>query len=134
MLEFKDKSFHLAHSNSVIEHVGEKINRMKFSNEIKRVSDIYYVQTPNYWFPMEPHFMTPFFQFLPESVRITLVQNFALGWFGRAKDFNSAKAIVDSCNLLTKQDLETLFPEAKLYKEKIGFLVKSFVVIQNSTF
>lgn len=131
LVEFKDKSFHIAHSNSVIEHVGADANRIKFAQEIKRVSNTYYIQTPNYWFPLEPHFMTPFFQFLPEKIRIKMVQNFALGWFERSKDYKEAKAIVDSCNLLTQQDLQTLFPEADLYKEKIGFIIKSFVMIKN---
>lgn len=131
LVNFKDKSFHIAHSNSVIEHVGDNANRIKFAQEIKRVSDTYYIQTPNYWFPMEPHFMTPFFQFLPKKMRIKMVQNFALGWFERAKDFNEAKEIVDSCNLLTKQEFENLFQDGQLYLEKIGFFIKSFIMIKN---
>lgn len=60
-----------------------------------------------------------------------MVQNFALGWFERAKDFNEAKEIVDSCNLLTKQEFENLFQEGQLYLEKIGFFIKSFIMIKN---
>lgn len=127
----KDKSFHLAHSNSVIEHVGSWENKVRFSEEIKRVAEKFYVQTPNYWFPMEPHFMTPFFQWFPKAARIKLVQNFNLGWYKKTPDYEAAKTSVEGCDLLTKKELKKLFPEAEVFKEKIALLTKSFVLIGN---
>ena len=73
LFNFPDISFHLYHSNSVIEHVGNWDNMVSFSNEAKRIAEKYYLQTPNYWFPIEPHFLTPFFHWLPKSLRIKLV-------------------------------------------------------------
>lgn len=126
-----DKSFHLARSNSVIEHVGvDWENKQKFAEETKRVAEKYYVQTPSYWFPMEPHFMTPGFQRLPQWARIKLVQNLALGWYKKTPNYEMAKAAVEGCDLLTKKEMKKLFPDANLHKEKIGFLTKSFVVIK----
>jgi len=72
--EFTKNSFHIAHSNSVLEHVGDWDRMVKFANEIKRVGVNYFVQTPNYWFPIEPHCMTPFFQWLPKPCRLWLVR------------------------------------------------------------
>lgn len=126
---FADNSFHIAHSNSVIEHVGNNFSRAKFAKEIKRVAETYYLQTPNYWFPVEPHFVTPFFHWLPKPLRIKLVRNFDLGWFKKAKDYHEAKKQVDSCNLLRRRDLTWLFPEAIIHKEKIAILNKSFVLM-----
>ena len=64
-LDFLDKSFAIVFSNSVIEHVGIWDNQKKFAREISRVGERYWVQTPNKYFPIEPHFNFPLFQFLP---------------------------------------------------------------------
>jgi hypothetical protein len=123
-----DKSFHLAHSNSVIEHVGSWENKVRFALEIQRVAETYYLQTPNYWFPLEPHFVTLFFHWLPESMRIKLVQHFDLGWVSKRRDYDAAKTIVDSCSLLSAKEIRRLFPNASLFRERFFGLTKSLIV------
>ena len=126
-----DKSFHISHSNSVIEHVGNSWERKAaFAKETKRVAERYYIQTPNYWFPMEPHFVTPFFHWFPKSVRIKLVQNFNLGWYKKTPDYETAKRSVEGCDLLSKKEMKKLFPEAVLYKEKFMLFTKSLIMIK----
>jgi hypothetical protein len=127
--DFSDNSFHIAHSNSVIEHVGSWENMKSFSKEIRRVATNYYLQTPNYWFPVEPHFMTPFFHWLPRRIRVFLLMNFKLGWYNKAKTRDGAENVLNHCSLLKKKHLRSLFPEGKIYKEKILGFVKSFVVM-----
>lgn len=131
LLGINDKSFHIAHSNSVIEHVGPTWERkLAFANETIRVAEKYYVQTPNYWFPVEPHFVTPFFHWFSRSIRIKLVQNFNLGWYKKTPDYNEAEKAVDDCDLLTIKEMKKLFTEAKLYKEKFLFFTKSVIMIK----
>ena len=79
---FSDRSFHIAHSNSVVEHVGDWGRMVQFAKELSRVSSKYFVQTPNYWFPIDPHCMMPFFHWLPKPIRIWLVLRFQLGGEG----------------------------------------------------
>lgn len=126
---FSKNSFHLAHSNSVIEHVGSRENMQLFSKEIKRVAEQYYLQTPNYWFPVEPHFMTPFFHWFPRAFRARLLMHFKLGWYPKANSLEGAIGMVETCDLLSKNDLKKLFPNAVFYKERVGLLTKSFVLI-----
>jgi hypothetical protein len=98
------------------------------AREVKRVGMRYFVQTPNKYFPIEPHFLFPCFQFLPVPVRTWLLQHFHLGWRGRVADPQAARASVNSVRLLTRAELTDLFPEASLFEEKLLGLTKSFVV------
>jgi ubiquinone/menaquinone biosynthesis C-methylase UbiE len=125
--QFADHEFDVVFSNSVIEHVGSVGDQQKMANEIRRVGRFYFVQTPNRGFPLEPHFMFPFFQFLPVSCRAKLLQKFNLGWIARVPEFQNAKLVVQSIRLLTRRDLEQLFPEAEIFEERFLGLTKSFV-------
>lgn len=128
MKDFKDKTFDIVFSNLVIEHVGTLENQKKMADEIMRVGKKYFVQTPNYFFPMEPHFLFPFFQFLPLSVRSWLVSIFKFG-YEKVHDYDSAFTLVSRITLLKKKDLRMLFPKAKIVNEKFMGLTKSFMVI-----
>jgi len=124
--------FDIAHSNSVIEHVGG-LNRMAdFAKEIRRIAASYYVQTPNYFYPIEPHFLFPFFHWLPVPVRLRLAMRFKLGCFPRASNMDEARSFIDLCRLLKKRTLLDLFPDATLYRERLFLLVKSFIMIRDS--
>ena len=73
MLPFREKSFEVAFSNSVIEHISDPGDRESFAQELGRVAERYYVQTPNFWFPVEPHLMTPFVHYLPQKLQRRLL-------------------------------------------------------------
>lgn len=72
--EFEEKSFDVAFSNSVIEHLSSYENQLAMAGEVQRVAGAYFIQTPNYWFPMEPHFQIPGWQWFPEKFRIWVLK------------------------------------------------------------
>ena len=130
LAEFEDNSFHITHSNSVIEHVGDWSRMVKFSKECKRVSQKYFIQTPNYWFPIEPHCMMPGFHWLPKPIRIWLVMKFSLGHWEKASTVDEAVHIVESARLLNRKMFSELFSDAELLTERFLFMSKSFIAVK----
>lgn len=127
MPQFPDKSFDVVFSNSVIEHVGGYDDQKRMAGEVMRVGKRYFVQTPNKRFPLEPHFLFPWFQYLPSWARAQMVHRFDVGWYKRIPDYAAAKAEVDSIQLLTRRKFTALFPGSRLHVEKLAGLPKSFV-------
>ncbi|MEO5589547.1 MAG: class I SAM-dependent methyltransferase [Gemmatimonadaceae bacterium] len=120
-------SYDVVFSNSVIEHVGSSENQRRMADEIRRVGQRYFVQTPNKRFPLEPHFLFPWFQYLPMEVRARLVNRFDVGWYRRIPDLEAARAEVDSIRLLTLKQFSRLFPDAFIHEERLFGLTKSFI-------
>lgn len=128
MKEFQEEEFDIVFSNSAIEHVGTFEQQRQMAEEVQRVGKKYYVQTPNRYFPIEPHFLIPFFQFLPLGLRVFLVTHFKNPWGFRFKNKENATRYVGAIRLLTERELKDLFPNAKIYKEKFLGITKSFTV------
>ncbi|MBW1808604.1 MAG: methyltransferase domain-containing protein [Deltaproteobacteria bacterium] len=124
-----DQTFDVVFSNSVIEHVGTLADQRCMASEIRRVAKRYFVQTPNKYFPIEPHFLFPFFQFLPLEMKIFLITHFDLGWSGKMPNRKRALRQANSVRLLSRADLESLFPEAEIKAEKFLGLTKSFMIM-----
>jgi SAM-dependent methyltransferase len=115
-LPFADDSFEIAYSNSVIEHL-DPVDRPRFAAEIRRVAGRYLVQTPNRYFPVEPHVLLPGFQFLPLAARRRL-------WgLGVSRD-----PFAD-IRLLDEAELRALFPEAVIVRERFAGLTKSLIAV-----
>lgn len=125
--EYSDKSFDVVFSNSVIEHLFTKENQVLMAKEVRRVGKNYFIQTPNYWFPIEPHWVFPLFQYLPFSLKVFLTNNFSLGHIKKIKDKEKAIEQVKEIRLLTLKEMKELFPDAKIYLEKFFGFNKSLV-------
>jgi hypothetical protein len=130
MREFKDKEFAVVFSNSVIEHVGSYEEQRRMAAEVRRIGERYCVQTPNRYFPIEPHVLLPFFQFLPFSVRIFILAHFRTPWGWKLKDEQEAVEYVRGIRLLNEREMRELFPGAKIYKEKFLGLTKSLIAYE----
>ena len=120
-LPFADGEFDVAYSNSVIEHVVEPADRRALAAELARVGGRYFVQTPNRWFPVEPHALLPLVHWLPRRVGRRL-------W-----DLGVSDDPFDGTLLLDAKELQQLFPDATIVRERLGPLTKSLVAAGPAT-
>ena len=127
---FAANSFDLVHSNSVVEHVGDWARMKAFAKEVRRLAPRYFVQTPNFWFPIEPHFMCPFFHWLPEPTRVRILLRTGLGHYRRAGSVDNAVTAVQGARLLNRRMMASLFPDAAIVTERVALLPKSLMAIR----
>jgi hypothetical protein len=127
---FKGRKFDFVHSNSVIEHVGDEKAMQLFADNTRRLGDHYYMQTPNFWFPYEPHFRFPGFQWLPAAVRAWLMTKMKLGFFAKQTSYKEARNHVNWIRLQSASDIKRMFPDATIKREWIFGLAKSIMAIR----
>ena len=133
MLEHADNSFDFVHSNSVIEHVGRWPQMRAFADEVRRLAPAYYVQTPYFWFPIDPHFYrVPMFHWMPESWRLKLVRRFQVGWARPVDDVDRGMSLVMSSILIDGSQFRALFPDAPVRFERFIGLPKSLIAIREA--
>jgi hypothetical protein len=130
--ELEDMSFDIVHSNSVIEHVGRWDDMQAMAHQVRRLAPNYFVQTPYFWFPIEPHCATAFFHWMPESVRLSMLMRRARGSWGQAPDVQTAMRQIHSNVLLDYRMFATLFSDATIYRERYLGLTKSLVAVRVS--
>lgn len=124
---FASGSFDIVFSNSVIEHVGGVERQKQFAAECMRCGKAYFVQTPNKWFPFDTHTLMPFAHWLPQRwfrKLIPLSPRFVFFHSdpGDREDFARMR-------LLSKRDLQDLFPEAEIMEEKFLGITKSLIAV-----
>lgn len=130
MPQFTANEFDIVHSNSVLEHVGRWQDMRSMAVEIRRLAPRYFVQTPYYWFPLEPHFRFPLFNLLPEPLRVSLVMARGCGAFPRAETIDDAMRFIEDSNLLDMKRFRALFPDADIRRERVWGLTKSMIAIK----
>lgn len=132
MPQYAERAFHLVHSNSAIEHVGGYMRMLSFANEVRRVGQAYYVQTPNVWFPIDPHVAFPFLHWLPDPLRLWCYRKFPVGLAGRS-DFARAAAILDDWRMIDAATMRALFPDARHSAERFALVLrKSLIAVRSA--
>lgn len=131
MPEFEDNAFDIVHSNSVIEHVGSYQNMQRFADETRRVGKHYYVQTPNYWFPIEPHYGVPLFHWLPDTLRIWLSTKTNVGYAQKC-EFKTALERLDHTRIVSAFLMRGIFLDGKIREERVLGLAKSVTVTRST--
>jgi len=129
-LPFVPGEFDLVFSNSVIEHVGSVENQKKFAEQVTKLCDRYIIQTPSFWFPLEPHSLIPFFQFIPHRVRALLIMAFNINYFPKARTYKEAVTVSRSTLMFTKKEFQKLFPGTEIHVERLFGIPKSYTIIK----
>ncbi len=152
----KVESFDLVYCNSVIEHVGGHERRIALAETIQRFAPHHWVQTPDRYTPIEPHIMAPFFQFMPLWMRAEVLRYWPFGTVhttyasvespqtalgrsdypvsGAPQPLRSvarhyAQTCALSIELLSRTELQWLFPRSEILAERMAGLPKSIIAV-----
>ena len=118
-----DGSADFVHANSVIEHVGSWDDMDAMARELARVGQSGWVQTPAFAFPIEPHFRAPFLHWFGAPVRRRML---SLSPHYRHLGLAERRHHIDRINLLSKSEMQALFPAAHIYTERVLGWSKSY--------
>ncbi len=140
-LPFGDDEFDVVYCSSVIEHVtlpkselwdcrsGREFRtrsfarQMDLANEIRRIGRRHFVQTPAVIFPIESHTWLPLAGYLPRRALLPVLRFFNRFWEYR---------IDPDFNLLSRHDMQKLFPDSEIIGErKFGF-TKSWMAVKSA--
>ncbi|GMV78687.1 MAG: hypothetical protein AMXMBFR79_18170 [Chitinophagaceae bacterium] len=131
-LQYKEKQFDIAYSNSVIEHLFTHENQKLFAKEIERVGKTYFVQTPAKEFFFEPHLLTPFIHWFPINIQRKLMKNFTIWGLLTRPSQEYIDNFLKERVLLSYNEFKNLFPGAFIRKEKfLWIFTKSYIAIKN---
>lgn len=124
--------YDLVFSNSVLEHVGGHGRRQQFADVVQGSAPLWWVQTPYRYFPIEPHWLFPGFQFLPFRARVLVTQHWNVGHNPVVKDEREAAALVASTELVSATEMRAYFPGSGIWFERIAGVPKSIVVFNSA--
>ncbi|MEJ2862411.1 class I SAM-dependent methyltransferase [Actinomycetospora flava] len=124
------ESFDLVYSNSLLEHVGGHFQRYRVAENVRRLAERHWVQTPYRYFPIEPHWLFPGLQFLPYEARVQVSMRWRFGHM-RATTRAEAEALVNEVELVSVSQMQNLFPESGILRERFLGLTKSLIAVRN---
>lgn len=119
----------LVYSNAVLEHVGGAERRQRFADSVHLFADHHWVQTPYRYFPIEPHWLFPGFQFLPVSTRVAISRRWSLVHTPN-RDRQAAVDNVLSVELIGLTEFRNLFPTSRIVSERAAGLIKSIIAVR----
>lgn len=122
--------YDLVFSNSLMEHLGGHSRRRQFADVVCESAPSWWVQTPYRYFPVEPHWIFPGFQFLPFRTRVFVSQHWSTLHAPACKDRTTAEELVASVELISASEMRAYFPTGQIWFERIAGIPKSIVSVR----
>jgi hypothetical protein len=129
-LPFADQSYDIVYANSVIEHQENQVDQERFAREAMRVGRGVFIQTPNRWFPVEPHFVTVFLHYLPKHAQRLFLPRLSFRGLFRSGDDANLRMLFDELRLLSLREMSGLFPGCTIHRERLLGMTKSMIAIR----
>jgi ubiquinone/menaquinone biosynthesis C-methylase UbiE len=126
-LPFGDGEFDVVFSNSVIEHLGTHDSQVAFAGEIKRVGREYWVQTPDPRFFIEPHYLSPFFHWLPIDQRRKVARYGTMWGLMEQPNKQEIEDRLKEIRLIHSGEFKEMFSDAEIINERWLGLPKSLI-------
>lgn len=121
--------YDLAFSNAVIEHVGGHVQRQRFADSVHNLAPRHWIQTPYRYFPIEPHWLFPGFQFLPLTIRGEISRRWPLVHTQSADHAEGVRAAM-GVELLSRTEMAWYFPDSEIRHEKMLGMIKSLIAVK----
>lgn len=126
--DVRGQHFDLVYSNSLIEHVGGHFRRTAFADVVHSLAPRHWVQTPYRYFPIEPHWLFPGFQFLPVQARGRITRSWSVGHMKSAAE-TAIEDVLD-VELLSKTEMRHYFPASDIISERFAGMTKSIIAVR----
>lgn len=123
--------YDLVFSNSLMEHLGGHARRQRFADVVRESAPSWWIQTPYRYFPIEPHWIFPFFQFLPFAARVAVCQHWHTLHMESTPERAQAAELVASVELISATEMRTYFPESSIWFERVAGAPKSLVAVRD---
>jgi hypothetical protein len=130
-MPFGDGAYGVAYCNSVIEHLGSWPDQERVAREVRRVARGYWVQTPAKCFPVEPHFLTPFFHWLPRSLQRRLLP-YTIWALVTRPDRDFRESMANEIRLVSRGEMARLFPDGRIEAERVFGFTKSWIAVREA--
>jgi hypothetical protein len=129
------RQYDVIFSNSFIEHLTSREKQVGVARRIIDSGRPYFIQTPNKYSLVDPHFprpYVPFFAAYPRAVQARLLTFGALGSGSSSPSFEAAMARLQYYHPLSREDVRELFPDARIVVERPMGVPMSIVAMDAS--
>ncbi|EIM65119.1 hypothetical protein [Desulfobacter postgatei] len=131
------QGYDLIFSNSMIEHLDSRQKQSNLAQTIEKSKRPYFIQVPNKYFIIDPHFphpCVPFFALYPKNLQARLLTVYRFGSGSKSNSFEEAQRRLKFYNPLSLKELKKLFPSSEIIKKESHLFSISLIAIKGGVY